>query len=125
MLRALVQDGVQPDFVVGSSVGAINAVQFAADPTPEGVGHLERIWRIQPAAAESTRAAPELGGPPRHAHDAETAPEPAAQTAQPSRAHAALASFHPFFSTLLGVERRHCTVTEPTIWPPPGEKPVE
>ncbi|MBI1966725.1 MAG: patatin-like phospholipase family protein, partial [Gemmatimonadetes bacterium] len=45
MLRALVRRGVQPDFVVGSSVGAINAVQFAADPTPEGVERLERIWR--------------------------------------------------------------------------------
>jgi NTE family protein len=44
MLRALVHSGVRPDFVVGSSVGAINAVQFAADPTPEGVGRLERIW---------------------------------------------------------------------------------
>jgi NTE family protein len=45
MLRALVQKGIQPDFVVGSSVGAINAVQFAADPTLEGVERLERIWR--------------------------------------------------------------------------------
>jgi NTE family protein len=45
MLRALVQRGVQADFVVGSSVGAINAVQFAADPTAEGVDRLERIWR--------------------------------------------------------------------------------
>lgn len=45
MLRALVQRGVGPDFVVGSSVGAINAVQFAADPTPDGVERLERIWR--------------------------------------------------------------------------------
>ncbi len=45
MLRALVHGGVRPDFVVGSSVGAINAVQFAADPTPEGVERLERIWR--------------------------------------------------------------------------------
>jgi NTE family protein len=45
MLRALVHHGVRPDFVVGSSVGAINAVQFAADPTPEGVERLERIWR--------------------------------------------------------------------------------
>ncbi len=45
MLRALVQRGIQPDFVVGSSVGAINAVQFAADPTPAGIERLERIWR--------------------------------------------------------------------------------
>jgi NTE family protein len=45
MLRALVERGINADFVVGSSVGAINAVQFAADPTPEGVERLERIWR--------------------------------------------------------------------------------
>ncbi len=45
MLRALVEHGVQPDFVVGSSVGAINAVYFAAHPSLEGVERLERIWR--------------------------------------------------------------------------------
>jgi NTE family protein len=45
MLRALVQHGVQPDFVVGSSVGAINAVHFAAHPTLDGVERLERIWQ--------------------------------------------------------------------------------
>lgn len=45
MLRALVRSGIQADFVVGSSVGAINAVQLAADPTAEGVERLERIWR--------------------------------------------------------------------------------
>lgn len=45
MLRALAHSGVQPEFVVGSSVGALNAVQFAADPTPQGVGRLEHIWQ--------------------------------------------------------------------------------
>lgn len=45
MLRALVQGGIQPDFVVGSSVGAINAVHFATDPTLHGVERLDRIWR--------------------------------------------------------------------------------
>jgi NTE family protein len=45
MLRALVERGINADFVVGSSVGAINAVQFAADPTPQGVERLQRIWR--------------------------------------------------------------------------------
>src|SRR5260370_7600560 len=45
MLRAPVERGINADFVVGPSVGAINAVQFAADPTPEGVERLERIWR--------------------------------------------------------------------------------
>jgi NTE family protein len=45
MLRALMHRGIQPDFVVGSSVGAINAVYFATHPTPDGVNRLERIWR--------------------------------------------------------------------------------
>ncbi len=45
MLRALVEHGVQPDFVVGSSVGAINAAYFAARPDLEGVRHLEETWR--------------------------------------------------------------------------------
>lgn len=45
MLRALVHHGIRPDFVVGASVGAINAVYFAKHPTPDGVDRLERIWR--------------------------------------------------------------------------------
>lgn len=45
MLRALVARGVRPDLIVGSSVGAINSVFFAADPTIEGVQRLENIWR--------------------------------------------------------------------------------
>lgn len=44
MLRALVAHGVQPDFVVGASVGAINCAYFAGDPTLAGVMRLESIW---------------------------------------------------------------------------------
>jgi len=44
MLRVLLAAGVQPDFVVGASVGAINASYFASAPTAEGVEKLERIW---------------------------------------------------------------------------------
>jgi NTE family protein len=44
MLRVLLASGVQPDFVVGSSVGAINASYFAGAPNLEGVAKLERIW---------------------------------------------------------------------------------
>jgi NTE family protein len=44
MLRALLASGVQPDFVVGASVGAINASYFACFPTAEGIGNLEKIW---------------------------------------------------------------------------------
>lgn len=45
MLRALVERGVQPDLVIGTSVGAINAAYFAADPTRGGVEQLAAIWR--------------------------------------------------------------------------------
>lgn len=45
MLRALVEAGVTPDFILGCSVGSINGAAFAADPTLRGVARLERIWR--------------------------------------------------------------------------------
>lgn len=44
MLRALVASGVQPDLMIGSSVGAINAAYFAGVPTTDGVEQLETIW---------------------------------------------------------------------------------
>ena len=45
MLRALVDAGMAPDLVVGSSVGAINGAYFAGAPNVEGVTRLEAIWR--------------------------------------------------------------------------------
>lgn len=45
MLRALVERGIDADLVVGTSVGAINAAYFAANPTPEGIVKLEALWR--------------------------------------------------------------------------------
>jgi len=44
MLRVLLSSGVRPDFVVGASVGAINASHFAGAPNAAGVATLERIW---------------------------------------------------------------------------------
>ncbi len=44
MLHALVEHGVQPDFVVGASVGAINCAYFAGDPTLAGIARLEQLW---------------------------------------------------------------------------------
>lgn len=44
MLKALLSHGIQADFVVGSSVGALNAAYFAGDPTNEGIRCLEKIW---------------------------------------------------------------------------------
>lgn len=45
MLQALVEAGIVPDLVVGASVGAINAVHFAAVPDADGVDRLAQIWR--------------------------------------------------------------------------------
>lgn len=45
MLKALVRRRIAPDFVVGSSAGAINAAYFACNPTATGVGEMERLWR--------------------------------------------------------------------------------
>ena len=44
MMRALLASGVCPDFVVGASVGAINAAYFACAPDLDGVAALEKIW---------------------------------------------------------------------------------
>lgn len=45
MLLALAKQGVKADFVVGSSVGAMNAAYYAADPSFESVEKLADIWR--------------------------------------------------------------------------------
>lgn len=45
MLRELVRFGLSPDFVVGTSVGAINGAFFASQPTAEGIGRMEALWR--------------------------------------------------------------------------------
>jgi NTE family protein len=44
MLRALLEAGITPDLVVGTSVGAINGVVVAADPTPASVRQLADLW---------------------------------------------------------------------------------
>jgi NTE family protein len=44
MLRALLAAGEKPDFVVGSSVGALNACHFAGRPNADGVEELAGIW---------------------------------------------------------------------------------
>jgi NTE family protein len=44
MLRVLLSGGLHADFVIGSSVGAINAAYFAGAPNDEGVVRLAQIW---------------------------------------------------------------------------------
>ena len=45
MLKALLEAGVKPDLVVGTSAGAMNAAFVAIDPTVKGIERLEDIWR--------------------------------------------------------------------------------
>ena len=44
MLRELMRYGIDADFVVGSSVGALNAAYFASAPNAAGVDKLGQIW---------------------------------------------------------------------------------
>lgn len=44
MLKALAAASAKPDFVVGASVGALNAAYYAASPDMAGIDRLERIW---------------------------------------------------------------------------------
>jgi NTE family protein len=45
MLQGLLEVGECPDFVVGASAGAINALYYAATPTLQGVGTLSDLWK--------------------------------------------------------------------------------
>jgi NTE family protein len=45
MLRALAECSIEPDIVLGTSVGAINGAFFAADPTSAGIERLAGLWR--------------------------------------------------------------------------------
>jgi NTE family protein len=45
MLQALLEHDVQPDFIVGTSAGAINAAYFSKYPTLDGVSNLAELWQ--------------------------------------------------------------------------------
>ena len=45
MLAALVRADVQPDLVLGCSIGAINGAAFAAQPDADGVARLREVWQ--------------------------------------------------------------------------------
>jgi NTE family protein len=44
-LQVLLEAGIRPDLVVGTSVGAVNAAGFALDPTVRGTYELANVWR--------------------------------------------------------------------------------
>ncbi len=45
MLQALLERGIRPDLVVGCSIGALNGVVIAADPTVDAVLQLGETWK--------------------------------------------------------------------------------
>lgn len=45
MLRALFERGIQPDLVLGTSVGALNGLVVASDPTPAVIDRLLDLWQ--------------------------------------------------------------------------------
>ncbi len=44
MLQVLTERGFVPDRIYGTSVGAMNGVAFASDPTRQGVERMTEIW---------------------------------------------------------------------------------
>ncbi|MGH3548736.1 MAG: patatin-like phospholipase family protein [Pseudonocardiaceae bacterium] len=44
MARALLEAGVVPDLICGTSIGAINGAALAADPSPDGAQKLVATW---------------------------------------------------------------------------------
>ena len=52
MLRALLERGIVPDVVLGTSIGAVNGALVAADPTLEAIERLHDVWtRIERSEA--------------------------------------------------------------------------
>jgi NTE family protein len=45
MLAALSQRGIEPDVVLGTSIGAVNGAIYAAEPGSAGVERLRAMWR--------------------------------------------------------------------------------
>lgn len=44
MLRALLESGIVPDVLVGTSIGSVNAAFLAADPSLDQVSRLAELW---------------------------------------------------------------------------------
>ena len=51
-LRALLEAGIMPDLVLGTSVGALNGAMLAAHPGPEVVDRLVSLWESAAAGRE-------------------------------------------------------------------------
>jgi NTE family protein len=56
MLRALAESTIEPDLILGTSIGAVNGAMFAGDPTVGGVRRLSELW------SDSSMAGMSAGG---------------------------------------------------------------
>src|SRR5262245_27223257 len=45
VLQALHEAGIEPDWIIGTSIGAINAALIAGNPVDERLAKLEEFWR--------------------------------------------------------------------------------
>jgi NTE family protein len=45
MLRALLDRGIRPDLILGTSIGSVNGAFVAADPTPASADRLAQVWQ--------------------------------------------------------------------------------
>lgn len=43
--QALAEAGIEPDWVVGTSIGAINAALIAGGPAKDGLNRLREFWK--------------------------------------------------------------------------------
>src|SRR5271168_3034474 len=61
--QALTEAGIEPDWVIGTSIGAINASLIAGSPPGQRLQRLEEFWRrvTHPPLSQLTAAAPLFG----------------------------------------------------------------
>lgn len=56
-VRALLEAGIRPEMIVGSSAGALNGAMLACDPTVEGTQRMQRLW-VRAGERRLIRASP-------------------------------------------------------------------
>jgi len=65
MLQALLERGIMPDLIVGTSVGALNGVAVAAEPTLEMVRKLRQAWMALGKERVESEVEPRKGAEPQ------------------------------------------------------------
>ena len=78
MLRALLERRIEPDLILGCSVGALNGAAIASDPSLVMVGRLQEMWRGLGGGERPARRAAARGpaGPQGRLHPRQHQPAP-------------------------------------------------